>query len=192
MRTDIKVYQDILDDDAALLPVPTPVDADKSADGAPLLSAFSANYISRRGQGLSAERADTIRATVRDLVGVAGDKAVTAYTAADASAFEAVMLALPANWGKNRQLRGLPITKAAEKAKALGLPRQQAKTIRKKWSVLGSLFEHAAIAHPVKNPFVAKALIVDDKVAAHRRRDVFEPDELKVLLGPHSPATCTG
>ena len=84
-------------------------------------------------------------------------------------------------------LRELSIARAADRATELKLPRQRAKTIRKKWSVLSSLFEQAAIGHPVKNRFVAKALIVEDKVPAHRRKDVFEPDELSVLLASELP-----
>lgn len=187
-RTEIRVYRDILDDDAALLPTPPNSEAEsKVSDGVPLLSTFCTDYIARRGQGLSEERADIIRATVRDLLEIVGDKPVTAYHVAEASAFEATMLALPANWTKKKQLRGLQIAMAAEKAKGLGLPRQAATNIRKKWSVLGSLFENAAITHPVKNPFIARALLVDDKVPANRRKDLFTPEELNVLLASKLP-----
>ncbi len=153
----------------------------------PRLKAFADDYISRRGKGLSTERGDTIRATVRDLIAIVGDKPVTDYGPADATAFEAAMMALPPNWMKKRQLRGLSITKAAEKAKALRLPRQSAKNIRKKWSVLWSLLDQAAIVHFIKNPFVAKALIVDDHVPANRRKDLFNPDELTALLASDLP-----
>lgn len=186
-RTEIKVCQDILADDASLLPQDEGAGGDVEEDDAPKLSAFTESYIARRGKGLSEERASTIRATVRDLTEIVGDKSVTTYTAADASGFEGVMLALPANWMKNRTLGKLTITKAAEKAKALGMQRQTAKNIRKKWAALSTVFEHAAHTYPVKNPFVAKALIVDDGVAANDQRDPFTAAELKVLFASDLP-----
>lgn len=185
-RTEIKVCQDILADDASLLPHEVPKE-DVKTDGAMKLSVFTDSYIARRGKGLSEERATTIRATVRDLIQISGDKSVTAYTAADASGFEAVMLALPPNWMKNRTLRKLTIIKAAEKAKALGMQRQAAKNIRKKWAALSTVFENAELTYPVKNPFVAKALIVDDGVAANDQRDPFTSAELKALFASELP-----
>lgn len=99
-----------------------------STPAGPTLAGFTDDYIRRRGKGLSAERADTIRATVRDFVAVVGDKALADYGTADVDAFEEVMLALPANWQKKKALRDLGIKGAAEKAKELGLPRQSART----------------------------------------------------------------
>ena len=103
IRADIRVHEAMLADDATLLPelVLSRCTPNIENGSAPLLSVFSADYINRRGNGLSAERADTIRATVRDLIAIAGDQPVSAYSAADASRFESAMLALPPNWKKH-------------------------------------------------------------------------------------------
>jgi hypothetical protein len=77
------------------------------AQTVPNLSKFCDDYISERGSGLSGERADTLRAVVRDLIEITADKPLTDYGNADANTFKDVMLALPANWRKRKGVREL-------------------------------------------------------------------------------------
>ena len=79
----------------------------------PRLSTFLNSYILERGAGLSSERADTLRANIRDLILITQDKEVDRYDRADARAFKDVLLALPPNWMKSQQLRELDIVTAA-------------------------------------------------------------------------------
>ena len=83
----------------------------------PNLSTLRESYISERGSGLSEERADTIRAVVRDFIAITTDKPITAYGRDDAGAFKETMLALPGNWSKRKGLREHEITEAAARAK---------------------------------------------------------------------------
>ena len=85
---------------------------------APQLSRFIDDFIARRGGSLSGERSQAYQAVVRDLIEVASDKPVSAYTIADAEAFEEVLRTLPANWGKKRDLKNLSMTAAETKASA--------------------------------------------------------------------------
>ncbi len=150
---------------------------------APTLSKFTDDYIAERGNSLSRERAeDQIRPTVRALIAVVGDKPMTAYTVTDRETFKRVLLALPANWSKVKDLRRLTIVAAAESARERGLKPQTVGNIKKKWQILTSLFERAAVTYTLKNPFVANALALSDKVPANRRKDIFEPNELTALL----------
>jgi hypothetical protein len=159
-----------------------------SLPAVPNLSTLRESYISERGSGLSEERADTIRAVVRDFIAITTDKPITAYGRDDASAFKEAMLALPGNWSKRKGLREHGIIEAAARAKTLGLPRQGAMTIKKKWSILYSLFDYATRNYEdVKNPFHAKSLVVSDNLAANEQKSPFRSDELKILLESEFP-----
>jgi integrase len=159
-----------------------------SVPAVPDLSTLRESYISERGSGLSEERADTIRAVVRDFIAITTDKPITAYGRDDASAFKETMLALPGNWNKRKGLREHGIIEAAARAKALGLPRQGAETIKKKWSILFSLFDYAGRNYDgVQNPFHAKSLVVSDNLAANEQKSPFRSDELKILLESELP-----
>src|SRR5262249_11919074 len=151
-----------------------------AADGTPSLSSARDLYVRERGNSLSREWRGTIDAAVRDLIDVVGvDKPVTAFSRADALTFKDVMLALPANWRKKREVRDLGIVAAAKKAAELGLPRQGDKTLRKKWSVLRSLFDYAdRTIDGVANHFHAKSLVVSRRGPANEDWHPFEPDEL--------------
>lgn len=61
------------------------------------------------------------RTWMSNFISVAGDKQLTAYTKADARAYKAMLLKLPANWVKQKEIAGLGIAEAAEKASKLGL-----------------------------------------------------------------------
>ena len=85
-------------------------------------------------------------------------------------------------------LREHEITEAAARAKTLGLPRQGAETIKKKWSILYSLFDYAGRNYDgVQNPFHAKSLVVSDNLAANEQKSPFRSDELKILLESELP-----
>lgn len=149
----------------------------------PSLSRFLDGYIDERGNGLSEERADVLRAVVRDFIDVCGDKPVGDYKRDDASRFKSVVLRLPANLSKRGDFQGLSLEQAANKAKSLGLGRQSAKNITKKWAALGSLFRHAALNHDgVENYFVARALVVSDNVPAAEQKTPFTAGGLRVLM----------
>ncbi|WP_216367939.1 DUF6538 domain-containing protein [Oceanidesulfovibrio marinus] len=62
------------------------------------------------------------RAWMSHFITAMGDKPINAYTKSDARAFKAMLLKLPSNWIKHKELKDLPLNKAAEKAHKLGLP----------------------------------------------------------------------
>jgi integrase len=164
-------------------------DAPYGTNEVPHLSAFLNAYISERGAGLSDERAETLTYIVRDFMEICGDKALTSYRRADATAFKNVLLRLPPNLSKSKELKGLTLSDAAQRADELGLQRQGAKTITKKWAALGSLFRHASHNYDgVKNYFVTGALKVSDGVAAADEKTPFTGHELKVLFNSDLPS----
>jgi integrase len=137
---------------------------------------------------VSAERADTLKATVRDFIAVAGDKPIINYGKVDANAFKSVLLALPGNWSKRKGLREHGIVEASRRAAELSLPRQAPDTLKKKWSALGCVFAYAEANHDgVKNCFAPRSLAVSDGQPANEKGSPFTAHELKVLLGSLHP-----
>ena len=67
---------------------------------APVLSKVSEAYIKERGGSLSLDVQIDVRAIVRALHGIVGDKPVTDYGKEDARRLKDVLLDLPANWTK--------------------------------------------------------------------------------------------
>jgi integrase len=116
------------------------------------------------------------------LIEVTADKPVSEYVISDAEAFEAVLRALPANWRKKKDLKHLSIAAAAKKARADGLEAQAPKNVRKKWTMLGSLFKQATDRHGGKNPFQPHLLQIDKGQAANAQWDAFTADELAKLM----------
>jgi integrase len=161
---------------------PTTAVAAASAPASPLLSAFIEVFIARRGGSISNERAASYRAVVRDLIEVTRDKPVSDYTILDADAFEEVQRALPANWRKKADLKHLPISDAAKEAEQSGLQPQAPKNIRKKWTMLGTVFQHATKRHGGVNRFTADMLQIDRSSAANDQWHPFDAEELSKLM----------
>ena len=164
--------------------VPCSIPVRTSKPNAPKLSEVCEAYLHERGENVSAERADTLNATVRDFIAVVGDKPITSYGKGDANAFKSVLLALPGNWIKRKELREHGIVEASRRAANLGLPRQAPDTLKKKWSALGCVFAYAEANHDgVKNCFVRRSLAVSDGQPANEKGSPFTASELKVLRG---------
>ena len=98
---------------------------------APKLSTLCESYVIERGSGLSQERADTIRATVRDFIAITTDKPIAEYGRGDAGGYKETMLGLPGNWKKGKGLREHGIIEAAARARVQGLPRQGSRPSRR-------------------------------------------------------------
>lgn len=187
-RTGVATIREILTNDFVL---PDDVGAPgkvKAASTPPTLSEVLEQYITERGLSMTAEVAAGHRAVVRDFCALTDDKPVNNYGREDARRFKEILLCLPANWRKSRDLRGSSIVDAARKAKSLGLHRQRAKSIQLKRASLRSLFSYAAANYDgVYNPFEDKAAWVVADSAASDQRDAFSEAELKTLLGSELP-----
>lgn len=183
-RTKVATLREIVASDNGLLPVDTTIPEPKTAGGVPpTLSKLLDKFIAERGTALTAEVAASHRAVIRDFCTVAGDKSVTDYTREDARAFKEVLLVLPANWMKRRELRGLGILDAAKKADSLGLQKQRAKSIQLKRASLRAIFAFAYANYDgVFNPFEDKAGWAVADSSASDQRDAFSENELQTLL----------
>lgn len=95
-----------------------------------------------------------------------GDKAIHEYTKEDARHFKEVLLQLPPNWKKKRELRELEIAAAAERASALGLPRMSTTNINKVLRFVGSFWRWAEGQYT----FVPKDLFAGLGISNRRKR----------------------
>lgn len=185
-RTRVATFREIIASDELLEPtLVAPVDAPATA---PLLSDVSERYIKERGGAMSKAVAADFRADVRDFCIIAGDKSVADYTKQDVRAYKDVLLKLPANWTKRKEVRHLGIIEAANKAAELKMPRQAAKTIKMKRARLSKVFAFAEGEYEgVKNPFTDNAAWVVADSSDADQRDAFRPEELKALLESDLP-----
>lgn len=155
---------------------------------APLLTALGEEYISERGSALTQEAANDRRAVIREFCAAVGDRPVTNYDKADSRKFKEILMSLPPNWRKNKQLRTLSIEVAAQTAKKLGLSRQSATTIQQKRNVLQAVFSFASDNYAeVQNPFAGGAAWLLSDTAAANQKDAFTTDELSKLMGSKLP-----
>jgi integrase len=113
---------------------------------------------------------------------VNGDRPLDAYTKADARAFKAILLKLPANWNKYAELQGLPLDKAATKADKTGLKPMSDSNVNKLLGFVGSFWNWAAKHYdeaPV-SPF--RGLKIAERKRVRDERDPFTVDELHAIF----------
>lgn len=184
-RTKVAAYREILMNDRLLdIAVAEPVEQVQIAASSdvPPLSVVLDSYISERGASLTEQVIAAHRAVVADLIAVVGDKRIDWFGREDVRAFKDVVLNLPPNWMKRRELRDLPLADAAKTAKALKLPRQAAKTIQMKQAMLKMIFKYAAENYDdVSNPFSGSPW-ASAQGPASGQREAFSRAELKLLM----------
>ncbi len=183
-RARVKVLQEMIADDEALA---LETALQQQPLGIQNLGEHATAYLARRSDEITGDYRHLIQSIVRDFVALAGgDKAVTAYSQADAVAFVDALLCLPANWRKDKKLRHLDIAAAAKSAKDMGYPRQSAESVRKKVRLLSALFADANERYGGVNiTFPTKGL--PKRVRANEQRDPFTEEELSKLLASNIP-----
>lgn len=119
-------------------------------------------------------------------VQVIGDRPVDGYTKADARAFKAVLMKLPANWNKVSSLKEFKrIDKVAEKAEALGLAPMSDKNLNKLLGFVGSFFRWVESNYDQSPGNIFGGLKLTIKTKARDDRNPFTVDELnKIFRAP--------
>jgi integrase len=94
-----------------------------------------------------------------------------------------MIVGMPMNLGKKKELEGLTVPQAVEKARALGLPTIGPKTINGSYvTFVKAMFKWAVTEGWMgRNPLDGDFRVADD-VAEHEKRDAFQPQQLKVLF----------
>ncbi|NJB98032.1 hypothetical protein CA233_12590 [Sphingomonas sp. ABOLD] len=94
-----------------------------------------------------------------------------------------MIVGMPMNLGKTKELKGLTVPQAVAKARALGLPTIGPKTINGSYvTFVKAMFKWAVTEGWMdRNPLDGDFRVADD-VAEHEKRDAFQPDQLRVLF----------
>lgn len=184
-RARVSAYRAILQSDRlldiAIVEPPKPAQVEPTP-AVPLLSALLEAYLRERGASLTEQVAAAHRAVVNDLITVVGDKRIDTYGRDDVRAFKDVVLHLPPNWMKRRELRDQTMVAAVQTAKVLDLPRQAPKTIQMKQAMLRMVFNYGAENYDdITNPFNGSAWATG-QASASSQRDAFSKTELKTLM----------
>jgi len=129
-------------------------------------------------------RVELIEGLVHELRELFGDKPINGYTQADARSYKDVLLALPPNWRKLKEFRGLSIADAVAKAKALTVERPQEATVTNKLGAVRQLFKWIGNEYgefDIRNPF-ADVRMPKGRMAANEARDPFSPEQLHAIF----------
>lgn len=122
------------------------------------------------------------RVAFEQFMGVVGDRPISDYTKADGRKYKSVLLKLPANWVKQKELVGLPIEKAADTAVKLGMKPMSLKNMNKLLGFVSAFWNWTeknyddAPANPIKGTQVAV------KKTARDERDPFTIEELDTIF----------
>ncbi|RVT92839.1 site-specific integrase [Sphingomonas crocodyli] len=169
--------------------VPTPVALPKpqinavpSVQDAKTVQDLADAYQKAKWDGWSESTRSAIVPVIRVLVAAVGDRDVRSILREDARQVFETVKSLPAGIGKRKELRGLSVPAAIEKAKRLGLPLLNPNTVNRGYMVhIASMFGWAVAEDWAdKNPFAKLAAV--DPVAARDRRDPFTLEQLQKLF----------
>ncbi|EEA91783.1 site-specific integrase, partial [Pseudovibrio sp. JE062] len=122
------------------------------------------------------------RTWMSNFISVVGDKQLTEYTKADARAFKAMLLKLPANWVKQKEIAGLNIAEAAEKASKWGLQPMSDLNVNKIIGFVAAFWNWAEANYDEAPANLFKGLKIKIKQSARDQRDPFTSEELKAIF----------
>jgi len=147
-----------------------------------LLSAVVEEWIAEKSPGWSRKTTNDHRATIDKFITVAGDKPLAAYAKADGRAFKSTLMKLPSNWTKQKELKGLRVDRAAERANELHMAPMSAKNVNKLIGYAAAFWNWAAKHYDECPPNPLNGLKVTIKKSAREERDPFMLSELQAIF----------
>ncbi len=122
------------------------------------------------------------RVWVTYFINLVGDKPISEYTKSDARAYKNTLSTLPPSWNLKKELKGLRIDKASEKASKMGLPPMSINNTNKILRFTGSLWNWMMTNYDEveANPFVG--LSIATTTSPRAAREGFTIDELKIIF----------
>lgn len=153
---------------------------------APKLSVAVEEWASEKARSAWVEKTEREhRVWTGHFISVVGDRPLDSYTRADARAFKAVLLKLPANWNKFEDLKKLPIDKAAEKARELGIQPMSESNVNKLLGFVGSFWTWAEQNYDDAPPNPFRGMKIKTRRNVREERDPFTVEELtKIFNAP--------
>jgi integrase len=173
---------DVLTQQSKWSPVSLPAVSTTSNGPAPMMSEVFPRFRSEHASIKT--RVELIEGLVHELSELFGDKPINGYTPADARSYKDVLLALPPNWRKLKEFRGLSIADAVGKAKGLKVERPQEATVANKLGALRQLFKWIGNEYgeyDIRNPF-AEVRMPKGSMAANEARDPFSTEQLRAIF----------
>ncbi|EPY01623.1 site-specific integrase [Magnetospirillum fulvum] len=164
--------------------VKAPLEVRSSVSTTPPLSHLVKEWIAEKARTSWVPKTEhEHRVWMGHFIAVTGDRPWTEYGKAEARAFKAILMHLPANWNKFDDLKGLTIAEASAKAQELAMAPMSEKNLNKLLGYVGSLWTWAADHYDECPPNPFKGLKVKMKGRNVREeRDPFTLDELKAIF----------
>lgn len=168
--------------DCAMVDVPAAPEAVAERGDERTIEKLIEAYEADKGKRWSGSTKKAVVPVFRVMRDVFPGRAVASITRDEARGVVSLLEGLPANMGKRKDLVGLTVPQAVEKAKKLGLPTIQPKTINDGYLLhIASLFNWARKEQwVVSNPF--ESLSVFDPVDDVDRRDPFTVPQMQKLF----------
>jgi integrase len=181
-RAEIKAYKDItLRNQGELIDTPVvDIPVVRRAGGVMLSDAAKAWVVDKR-PGWTDKTAKANEVAIGWFIDLVGDRFLGDYTKADGRAFKAALQALPANWTKQPQLRGLSFSRAVEKSAQLELEPMSLKNAAKNMQFVGAFWTWAegnydeVSGSPMVKLSIRKSSVRDE-------RDAFTSDDLAAIF----------
>lgn len=164
--------------------VDTPVDEeDAKVTSQPLLSVAVEDWAGERSRTSWNEKTEREhRVWMGHFVALIGDRPLSNYTKTDARHFKSTLLKLPANWTKSKELKGLPIGRAAERASELHLPPMSDSNVNKLIGFVGSFWSWAELNYDGVPVNIFKGMKIKRRRDVRAERDPFTPQELQSIF----------
>jgi len=167
--------------------IPTPAEPSIShtlISDTPMLSAAGIDFVAEHQKKWADKTRDDHEAKLRLFIEVVGDRPINEIGRQDGLRFREVIAKLPANWIKKRQLRGLNVVEASDKADQLALTPMSDTNITKHVNRIGQLFSWAVYERDhwgVKtNPL--SRLQIKVSVMVNEQRDPFSLEQLQSIF----------
>lgn len=122
------------------------------------------------------------RVWVGNFIAIAGNRPLDQYTKSDGRAFKSVLLKLPPNWNKHKQLKSLDIGTSAEQAHKLGLEPMSHSNVNKLLQFVGSFWRWAESNYDNCSANPVKGLTIRTRTSARDERDPFVIEELQTIF----------
>ncbi|NLC21974.1 MAG: site-specific integrase, partial [Halomonadaceae bacterium] len=151
----------------------------------PLLSVLVEEWAAEKSRGWREKTAHSYRVSLGHFITVTGDKPLDAYTKEDGRAFKEVLLRIPSNWNKKRELKALPIDKAAERAHELGMEPTSANNVNKLMGYVSEFWNWAKGNYDDCPPNPLQGLKLKVRKRVREERDPFTLQELCTIF--HAP-----
>lgn len=165
--------------------VPTPAYPEEAPNVASQLnlSAAIAEWDAEKSRGAWSPKArNDYMAWLSAFTQAVGDRPLGDYTKNDARAFKALLLKLPPNWRKKREVRDLSILDAAKKAEQLGLAPMSTANLNKALRRVAAFWNWAAAHHDDVTPALFSGLSIREAVSARDQRNPFSTAQLSTLF----------